>query len=88
MVLKYLEENGSITTYECYSKLFITRLSARIWDLKNKYGLDFEEFLLALGDNHKVMIDEMKRCYKENTPFSVSHGRKRSVFSVVGYRKR
>ena len=43
MVLKYLEENGSTTTYECYSKLFITRLSARIWDLKNKYGLDFEE---------------------------------------------
>ena len=43
MVLKYLEENGSITTYECYSKLFITRLSARIFDLKKKYGLEFEE---------------------------------------------
>lgn len=43
MVLKYLEENGSITTYECYSKLFVTRLSARIFDLKKKYGLEFEE---------------------------------------------
>ena len=43
MVLKYLEENGSITTYECYSQLYITRLSARIFDLKKKYGLEFEE---------------------------------------------
>lgn len=43
LVLKYLEEKGSITTYECYSKLFVTRLSARIFDLKKKYGLEFEE---------------------------------------------
>ena len=43
MVLKYLEENGSITTYECYSQLYVTRLSARIFDLKKKYGLKFEE---------------------------------------------
>lgn len=43
MVLKYLEENGSITTYECYSQLYVTRLSARIFDLKKKYGLEFEE---------------------------------------------
>lgn len=43
MVLKYLEENGSITTYECYSQLCVTRLSARIFDLKKKYGLEFEE---------------------------------------------
>ena len=43
MVLKYLEENGSITTYECYSQLYVTRLSTRIFDLKKKYGLEFEE---------------------------------------------
>lgn len=39
----YLEKNGSITTYESFTKLFITRLSAKIWDLKNKYGYEFEE---------------------------------------------
>ena len=43
MIIKYLNENGSITTYESYSKLFITRLSARIFDIKHKYGIEFEE---------------------------------------------
>lgn len=42
-VIKYLEDNGSITTYESYSKLFITRLSAKIWELKHKLGYDFDE---------------------------------------------
>ena len=43
MLLKYLEENGSITTYESFTELFITRLSARIHDLKNLYGCEFDE---------------------------------------------
>lgn len=43
MVLKYLNEKGSITTWECYSKLFITRLSAKIFNLKHKYGINFDE---------------------------------------------
>lgn len=42
-IIKYLEDNGSITTYESYSKLFITRLSAKIWELKHKLGYDFDE---------------------------------------------
>lgn len=43
MIIKYLNEHGSITTYESYSKLFITRLSARIFDIKNKYEIEFDE---------------------------------------------
>ena len=43
MIIKYLNEHGSITTYESYSKLFITRLSTRIIDIKHKYGIDFDE---------------------------------------------
>lgn len=43
MILAYLEEFGSITAYESYSELFITRLSARIWDLRHKYDCKFEE---------------------------------------------
>lgn len=43
MIIKYLNEHGSITTYESYSKLFITRLSARIFDIKHKYEIEFDE---------------------------------------------
>lgn len=42
MVLDYLRIKGSITTWEAYSKLFITRLSAKIYDLK-KLGYNFDE---------------------------------------------
>ena len=43
MIIKYLNEHGSITTYESYSKLFITRHRAKICDIKHKYGIEFEE---------------------------------------------
>ncbi len=43
MIIDYLNKHGSITSYESYSKLFITRLSARIWDLRHKYDLEFDE---------------------------------------------
>lgn len=42
LILRYLNEHGTITTYESYSKLFITRLPSRIWDLKQK-GYEFTE---------------------------------------------
>ncbi len=47
MVLKYLQEKGSITVYESYAELFVTRLSARIYDLKRKYGCEFEEKMIT-----------------------------------------
>ena len=42
MLLDYLNKNGSITTYESFTELFITRLSARIHDLK-RMGYQFNE---------------------------------------------
>lgn len=42
MLLDYLNKNGSITTYESFTELFITRLSARIHDLK-RMGYEFNE---------------------------------------------
>ena len=33
-VLQYMKQNGSITSMEAFSKLRITRLSARIYDLR------------------------------------------------------
>ena len=35
---------------------------------KTMYPLDFEEYLWANNENYEVMIDEIKRCYKDNTP--------------------
>lgn len=65
MVLKYLEENGSITTYECYSKLFVTRLSARIFDLKKKYGLEFEEQWVTKKNRYGKICSFKKYILKE-----------------------
>lgn len=42
-LINYLEKYGSITTYQSFTELFITRLSAKIYELKHKYGYEFEE---------------------------------------------
>lgn len=40
-VLKYMKTNGGITSYDAFSKLRITRLSAVIYDLKDiGYNID------------------------------------------------
>lgn len=38
LVLEYLKENGSITTWEAIEKFRATRLSAIIYNLKYNYG--------------------------------------------------
>ena len=35
-VVAYINEFGSITTWQAYADLGITRLSARIWELKEE----------------------------------------------------
>lgn len=42
-VKRHLEQFGSITTWEAFKEYGITRLSARIWDLKHKDGLVITE---------------------------------------------
>lgn len=41
-VLQYMKYNGSISTMECFDKLKITRLSARIYDLR-KMGIKIKQ---------------------------------------------
>lgn len=43
MIYDYLKKNGSITTYQAFAELFITRLSARIFDIKKLYGVKLKE---------------------------------------------
>ena len=39
MIKRHLETFGTITTYEAFQEYGITRLSARIWDLRHTDGL-------------------------------------------------
>lgn len=63
MILKHLQDFGSITTYEAFTEYGITRLPSRIFDLrnlnyqitdewiyrKNRYGkkIKFKKYVLA-----------------------------------------
>ena len=39
-VLNYMKMYKTITTFEANKYCGVSRLSARIWDLRNKYGID------------------------------------------------
>lgn len=55
-VVAYINEFGSITTWQAYADLGITRLSARIWELKEE-GYIFKK-------------DRVKRMNRYNQPIS------------------
>lgn len=42
VVLQHLRSHGSITTYEAFQK-GITRLSARIWELRHDKGIEITQ---------------------------------------------
>ena len=44
-VLQHLIEHGSITSYEAFKLYGITRLSAKIYDLRHKYGHNITSYL-------------------------------------------
>ena len=50
-VLEYMKANGSITTFECFEKLHITRLSARIKDLRDQ-GVVITKKRVHKNDTH------------------------------------
>ena len=39
-VLNYMKTYKTITTYEAFKYCGVSRLSARVWDLRHKYGYD------------------------------------------------
>ena len=58
-ILRHIKDHGSITTLEAFQDYGVTRLSARIWDLRHKMGHEIESETIA-GKNR----------YGETTTFS------------------
>ena len=65
MVYDYLKKHGSITTFEAFTELFITRLSARIFDIKKIYGIELKEEWITIKNIYgktcsfkKYILDE------------------------------
>jgi hypothetical protein len=59
LILQYLNDFGSITTFESYSELGITRLPSRIFDLKQR-GYKFEEEWVSKKNRYGKMISFKK----------------------------
>lgn len=54
-VLQYMKTHKTITTLEAYQELGVSRLSARIWDLKNKHGFDIGKVPRKVRDRDGVL---------------------------------
>lgn len=59
MILKYLEDFGSITTYEAFVELGITRLASRINDLIND-GYNFKKTWVYKNNRYGKSIKFLK----------------------------
>lgn len=64
LIIKYLKDFGSITTYESFIELGVTRLASRISDLKNK-GYKFNEEWLTKKNRYGKAVSFKKYSFKE-----------------------
>lgn len=62
-ILKYILDKGSITTIEAFVHYGITRLSARIYDLRHTYGIQI--------DTENVIIKKQKGGYVKYARYSL-----------------
>ena len=63
-IMKYIEDFGSITTFEAFSELGITRLGSRIHDLKNQ-GVNFERETITKKNRYNEPIHFTRYSFKE-----------------------
>lgn len=59
MVLQYMKDEGSITPWEAIKEFGITRLGARIWELKNEDGVEI-----------KVKLESQKNRYGKTVSYA------------------
>lgn len=56
-VLDYMKKHGSITTMEAFKNFGITRLSARVFELREKgYMIDSDPVKVKTRDSEKVTV--------------------------------
>ena len=56
-VLDYMKKHGSITTMEAFTHFGITRLSARVFELREKgYMIDSDPVKVKTRDGEKVTV--------------------------------
>lgn len=73
-ILMYLEENGSITSWEAIKEFGATRLSAIIYNLRYKYDLNIQSELVEFTDRYGtksnyakyILIKEDKNDKRDN----------------------
>lgn len=65
MIIKYLNDFGSITTYEAFMELGITRLSARISEIKDM-GYKLDEEWLTRKNRYNKTVSFKKYILKKN----------------------
>lgn len=70
IVLKYMQDFGSITTWEAFAELGITRLSAKIYELRKEWDIDDETIYTTNRYGAKVHYKRYFIKGKLVTPFS------------------
>lgn len=64
LILDYMEQHGSITALQAVQDLGVTRLSARIWDLRNdgyKISREMQTSLNRYGDKVTFGVYRIER---------------------------
>ena len=80
MILDYLNKKGSITTYESFTELFITRLSARIHDLKQMgYEVEYESISTSMDGFDSAI----RHLLGDFDGFNITIPYKRDVFAYL-----
>lgn len=66
LVKRHLQEFGSITSWDAIEKYGATRLSAIIYDLRYRDGMNIDTMMIEATDRYGNTSQYAKYIYKEN----------------------
>lgn len=59
-ILNFIKEHGSITDVQAFVELHIRRLSARIWDIRHKMGINVKDSWEYKYDSRGKVVTKWK----------------------------